>query len=256
MSDEDKTQHKDSFIITHNLKGNSIQQWVDQFKANEAHRKHKRTDSVYLTHEILSWNDNKNLTPEMMEAMTREYMRLRNPKGMYVAVPHFDKQYHVHICASGIEYKTGKSMRLSKASLQKLKKDIQDYQVERFPGLVNSVVKHGNGGKSLMTDAELQLKRRTKGLTDKELVKQKLEIIFKNASSKDEFFQLLNNGGLKTYERGGSIYGVCFGTKKHRFKTIGFSPERLESLNKALNREKELKDLRGKAKDRNIIRSK
>ena len=48
---------------------------------------------------------------------------------MYVAVPHFDKDhYHVHICASGVEYRTGKTMRLSKAEMQKMKKNIQKYQ--------------------------------------------------------------------------------------------------------------------------------
>ena len=54
-----------------------------------------------------------------MEEMAREYIRLRHPKGIFVAVPHFDKQhYHIHICATGIEFKTGKSLRLTKTELQ------------------------------------------------------------------------------------------------------------------------------------------
>ena len=135
-----------SFVITHNLKGSDINRWEKQFKENETHRLRKRKDSVYITHEIISWHkdDNKYLSLTKMEDMTREYLRKRNPKGMYVAVPHFDKDHiHIHVCASGIEYKTGKSMRLSKADLSKLKKGIQQYQIEKYPELSKSIVAHG-----------------------------------------------------------------------------------------------------------------
>jgi hypothetical protein len=70
---------------------------------------------------ILSWHwdDAKHITIAKMEEMAREYIRLRHPKGIFVAVPHFDKQhYHIHICATGIEFKTGKSLRLTKTELQ------------------------------------------------------------------------------------------------------------------------------------------
>ena len=130
--------NKNTFTITHNLKGNSISEWVKQYKANELLRTRKRKDSVRISHEILSWHrdDAKNITLEKMENMAREYIRQRNQNGIYAAVPHFDKDhYHIHICASGVEYKTGKSLRLSKADLQKLKKEIQNYQKENYPKL-------------------------------------------------------------------------------------------------------------------------
>ena len=72
------------------------------------------------THEIISFHkdDAKNITLDKLEDIARQYVRERNEKGMFVAVPHFDKEhYHIHICASGIEYKTGKAMRLSKMDL-------------------------------------------------------------------------------------------------------------------------------------------
>src|ERR1700733_9647885 len=113
-----------SFVITHNVKGNSLKSWKDQFAENDTYRKRKRKDAVFVTHEVLSWHrdDAKDLTLEKMQAMTREYIKLRNPNGMYIAVPHFDKDhYHVHICASGVEYRTGKALRLSKMQLLKMK---------------------------------------------------------------------------------------------------------------------------------------
>src|ERR1043166_3376049 len=143
-------REKKSFLVQHNLKGNSIVEWEKQYKENELLRLRRSNDSVVLTHEILSWHrdDAKQITLSKLEEMTREYIRLRNPKGLYIAVPHFDKEhYHVHICASGIEYKSGISLRLSKSDFQNLKKGIEAYQVELFPELSKSVVEHGAKGR-------------------------------------------------------------------------------------------------------------
>ncbi|MBP6521912.1 MAG: hypothetical protein KA251_02930 [Saprospiraceae bacterium] len=57
-----------SFTITHNLKGNSLAKWEEQFKKNEVGRLRKRKDSVILNHEILSWHkdDSKNISLSML----------------------------------------------------------------------------------------------------------------------------------------------------------------------------------------------
>src|SRR4051812_16608192 len=98
IHDKDRLFDKEgrSFAITHNLKGDNIDEWVRQYKANEEFRQRKRKDSVYLTHEILSWHreDAKHITLSKMESMAREYIRQRNRKGMYVAVPHFDREHY------------------------------------------------------------------------------------------------------------------------------------------------------------------
>lgn len=97
-------------------------------------------------------------------------IRQRNPNGLYVAVPHFDKNhYQIHICASGMD-KTGMSLRLPKADLQKLKKNIQQYQIDMFPELSKSIVNHGKKEKILLPEKEFQLKLRTGQETEKELL--------------------------------------------------------------------------------------
>lgn len=259
LNDKDRLfdENMNSFAITHNLKGKTIAEWEEQYKANEQFRKVKRSDSVYLTHEILSWHkdDAKNVTLAKMEEMAREYVKQRNSKGIYVAVPHFDKQhYHIHICASGIEYKTGKSLRLTKAGLQKLKKDIQQYQIERFPELSKSVVQHGKKEKSLLTDKEYQIKLRTGRETDKEQLIGMLKTCYKKANSKETFLQLLKECNLTPYERGGKTSGIVFNNKKFRLKGLGFTSERLEELEITKKRRKELGNLRNEkdAKDKNI----
>lgn len=242
-----------SFVLTHNLKGDDIEKWVNQFKENEAHRLRKRKDSVILTHEILSWHrdDAKNISLDKMQEMAREYIQKRNPKGMYIAVPHFDKEhYHIHICASGVEYRAGKAMRMSKSDFGKLKKEIQNYQIEHFPELSKSIVAHGKRERGKASDREYNYKLRTGRDTEKEQVIGMLKTCYKKANSRDTFYQLLNECGLKTYDRGGKTTGIIFGRNKFRFNRIGFTEDRIEMLNIIHNKQKELRELRGNSKDR------
>ncbi len=250
-----------SFIVTYNLKGNNINEWEMQFKENETYRTQRRKDNVLLTHEILSWHrdDAKDITLKKLEEMTREYIKLRNPNGLYIAVPHFDKgHYHVHVCASGIEYHNGKSLRLSKAELQKLKKNIQNYQVEKYPELSHSIVEHGGKNKSLVTEKEYQHKHRTGRESEKEKIIETLQTCYKKVFSKESFFELLNESGLSSYSRGGKVTGILYQGRKFRFSTLGFTDEKLKELDKSIEREKELRRLREngneKSKERGIER--
>jgi hypothetical protein len=177
LNDKDRLfdSKQKSFVVTHNLKGNSVDEWEKQFKTNEVFRLRKRKDNTHVFHEILSWHrdDAQNITLSKMEEMAREYIRQRNPRGMYVAVPHFDRNhYHIHICSSGIEYKTGKSLRLSKPNLLKLKKEIQEFQINRFPELSKSVVEHGKKAKGVACEKEFQIKLRTGRSSEKERAKE------------------------------------------------------------------------------------
>ena len=248
-----------SFAITHNLKGDSIDEWVKQYKVNEECRQHKRANSVILTHEILSWHkdDAKNISLDKLEDIARQYVKERNINGMFVAVPHFDKEhYHVHICASGIEYRTGKTMRLAKKDLQILKQKVQQYQLEKYPELNKSIVNHGKlpKYKALLSEKEYQYKLRTGRASNKEQVIGMLKTCYKKANSKKDFFEMLRESGLSTYVRGGRIYGVVFGERKFRLKTLGFTEERLHDLDIAFNRTKELSGKRKDAKEKTIKR--
>jgi hypothetical protein len=246
-----------SFAITHNLKGNSIEAWEKQYKHNETYRLRKRKDSVLLTHEILSWHrdDAKHITLSKMESMAREYLHLRNSKGLYVAVPHFDKDhYHIHILASGIEYKTGKSLRFSKADFHKLKKDIQQYQLERFPELSKSIVAHGKKNHTRLSDKEYQVKLRTGRETEKVKVIRLLESCFKKANSMEMFYKLLKDSEVQIYERRGKMTGVILKEYKFRFSRLGYSEEKIVGINKFLNREQQLSTTREK-KEKNITRN-
>ncbi len=238
-----------SFIIAHNLRGENIEKWVSQFKENEKFRKRKRKNSVILTHEIISFHkgDSENITLEKLREIAREYIHKRNTKGMYLAVPHFDKEhYHIHICVSGVEYRHGKSLRMSKAEFQKLKKDIQNYQVERFPEISKSLVAHDRTAKARLTEKEYQLKLRTGRATKKENIMTIIDSCLQTATSKNEFYKKLKDHGLETYQRGGKTTGVISQKVKFRFNRLGLTNERMEKLDTFYNRGSELSKVRDK----------
>jgi hypothetical protein len=249
---------KQSFILTHNLKGSSIEQWDSQFKENEMFRLRKRKDSVILTHEILSWHkeDTPHLTVEKMKDVAREYMRLRNSTGMYVAVPHFDKNhFHIHICASGIQYRTGKSMRLSRAELQNLKKSVQQYQLEKYPELRNSIVRHGSKEKNAVTDREYHFKRKAGRETDKDYITGILKTCYKKADSISRFLSMVEESGLKTYQRSGKTTGVLYKNQKFRFSRLSFNEEQLNYLDRNIHRNEVMEKMRSrKVIDRRVNR--
>ncbi len=230
-----------SFVVTHNLKGQGIDEWVNEIKANEKFRKHKRRNNIFLTQEIISFHrdDSKNITLRKMQDMAREYMRLRNPNALFVAAPHFDKNHwHIHIIAAALEYRTGKSLRMSRKELSELKQNIQHYQIRKYPELLNSVVKHGRKRKSLVREREYQYKLRTGKQTKREILLSILnDISIKSKDREDFLVQLLENN-LSTYIRGGRIYGIVSEGRKFRFKTLGIDIENLQR--KEINRRKEM----------------
>jgi hypothetical protein len=238
-----------SFILTHNIKGKNIKEWEEQFNENETYRKQKRKDSVFVFHDILSWHkdDAKNISLEKMQDMAREYINLRNPNGMYIAVPHFDKEhYHLHICCSGVEHHTGKSLRLPKNKLVKVKQAIQNYQIEKYPELSHSIVQHGKGDKNIQSEKEYQYKRRTGKETNKNQILVILQTSYKNALSKKHFFESLIRHNVSTYSRNGKAAGVVYMGRKFRFNRLGFTEEKLNELDKSINRRSELSDMRGR----------
>ncbi len=261
LNDKERLSDKDSrsFLMTHNLRGKGIETWVKQFQENETYRKHKRKNSVYVNHEILSWHkdDVKHMSADTLRDMTREYLTLRNPNGMYVAVPHFDRDhFHVHICSSGIQYRTGKSMRMSRQEFHELKKNIQEYQIEKFPELSKSVVEHGKKkSRRIVTDEERHCTERTGKQTKKDELLSILNDCFIHATSQEDFFSRLKACNLQPYERGGKVTGVIYVKRKYRFKRLGIDLTKFKSLEQENKREKELRNVREKTKEKNVRRS-
>ncbi|MBI4946484.1 MAG: relaxase/mobilization nuclease domain-containing protein [Bacteroidetes bacterium] len=253
LHDKDRLfdERGNSFVIAHNLRGNTIDDWTEQFKQNETYRTRKRKDSVMLTHEILSFHkDEENISLEKMEDMAREYIRQRNPNGIFLAVPHTDKEhFHIHIIASGVEYKTGKAMRMSKEQFQTLKKNIQSFQQQVYPELSKSIVQHEKKDKAKITDKEYQIKLRTGREALKEELADKIDQCLSKSNSMEDFLQRLKDNSINPYERGGKFTGVLYQNRKFRFNRLQINIAKVVELNRTVERQRQIQIMRGGKKN-------
>lgn len=235
MHDKDryKDERGESFVLQHNVQGKTTQSWVKQYEKNELNRVHQRSNSVKMYHDILSWSnkDTEQMSLEKMEDMARKYVELRNEDAMYIAIPHRDKDHwHLHFCISGVEIETGLANRVSRDEFKTIKKELQQYQIEKYPELSHSIVNHdGTKKKEIINEKEYQLTKRTKEPSERDSTKALLTTIYKQSTSKEDFYQRIQDNGLKTYERGGKTYGID-GDRKMRFSTLGFDDKKIDTL--------------------------
>jgi hypothetical protein len=237
MVKEQKTSilKTDSFIIKHNINGTTINQWTSAFQRNEAARLIKRSNSVKLYHEVMSISnlDSNKISQSLLHDLASKYIDLRSPNSMCIAIPHYDKAHiHIHFCFGGTEIETGKSLRISKADFAQFKKELQSYQMERYPALSNSVVAHGKkqAKKDKVKDREYQLKKRTKEPSERDRIKQAVDASYAKSLSQADFMHRLSQQGLQTYSRSGRMQGIEFGYK-YRFGSLGFDERKLGELN-------------------------
>jgi hypothetical protein len=191
-------------IFTNNLRSDDVPGYVQEFVENEAFRRQVRADQVYIYHEIISFNslENRSLfTPDVLDDLVQEYMRLRGHTGVMIGAVHHDKEHiHVHFCVSALHFRTGKSFGLSKARLLELKLSFQEYHRKRYPDLDKSTVEHGKG-MPYLRHGQWQANQR-------QLIAEKARQCFAQAKSQQQFLELLRAERLDYYERGGRPAGI------------------------------------------------
>jgi len=122
-----------------------------------------------------------------------------------------------------------------------------------FPELIHSVVNFS--GKALAlplpSDREHRVIRSGRA-THKDKIKAILNSCYEVSSSTESFLERVRSYGLKTYIRGGRVYGVISDGRKYRFKTLGFTG--LYEIDRSVRRERELKEIRKRQKGRSLER--
>lgn len=242
------------FVLTKFFKGknHNAEHFAKQLLINESYRQIKRKNNVKLYMDILSFHakDSEKLTNEKLQIMALKYLSLRAPKSMAIATVHRNEKDHVHlhICFSGVEYKTGKSIRISKDDFKyKVKIPMEQFQQKRFPELSLSEINHDcsvmkTKDRDLRKDAETEMELKGR-ISEKQQIIKVLEDTFKTASSEKDFYEQLKSKGVQLYSRDGVITGIQ-GKRKFRFKTLGYTPEILAELDKNITLNQRLEILR------------
>ena len=264
--DQSKTVNErgETFVLKKFLKGNTIEEMTREFLMNEQKRLHRRSNNSRLIHEVLSFSDldRSKITIEHLKTLTEAYLEKRSPLMQSFAIAHFDQDhYHCHIVSSPVDI-TGRNLRMSKETFSTIKRELQAFQLERFPELSHSVVNHGQKeqdrqkGKSIDHRGEKEKTmaiRNSTRISDKAKAREAIESCMIMAESKEHYFELLSQSGFQPYQRGQDYKGLSDGSRNYRFNTlINNYAERFESLDQKQERIEDLREAREDANEREV----
>ncbi len=144
-----EAEQDDSFVLTRFIKGKGLsnEEISNQLLENEQYRVNPRKNNVKLYMEILSFKseNSKDLDNTKLKKIARKYLSLRSPLSVALVTAHKKEKDHVHlhILLSGTEYKTGKSVRISRDDFKhKVKIPAEQYVHKQFPELEISAINH------------------------------------------------------------------------------------------------------------------
>lgn len=233
---EEKQKSHTPFVMKFNLSGRDTEQWIKQLEFNASLRKMKRKDQVLIYHEVMSFNakDTHYINRKVMQDLSKKYIELRGVENMYAICEHRDRQHaHLHIAVSGTRFLTGLSSRMSKASFDKLKKELERYQKEKYPELKHSLVYSKEKARSKDKKYIRQ--------SNKSEITKVLDLVFAQSKTAIEVEKILLDMGHTPYYRNGTLTGVSYrGEMKFRFNRLGYN---LQDLGVDRESEKQLKEL-------------
>jgi hypothetical protein len=243
-------EHNQNFMLTKFIKGNhpSMHQIQEQFLSNEKLRVNKRKNNVVLYMDILSFHpkDAQLLNDEKLKQITLKYLSLRAPNSIAIATVHrYEKQHtHLHICFSGVEYKTGKSIRLSKEEFkEKVKLPMEEYQKENFPELMRSRIRHEKSTQPTrkILDKINEITPYNEIFLENQQFFEVINSAFRDCKDELDFYNIIQKKGFSLYTRKGKVVGVKTSTRKFRFKTLGYTPEVLKAVEQTTSFDERLK---------------
>jgi hypothetical protein len=214
-----------------------------EFLENARHIRNQPKSGVVLYHEIIAIaeDDREKVTEEMLIDLTREYLQRRAPNALAYAKAQFDTDSpHVHLMISGNLIESAKKLRLERADFERVKREMEVYQLEKYPELSHSIVfdrKQRQAHEHLQeTEAEHERGRRlkTEGRrqpTQKENVRKRLLYCLNQAENEPRLLELLRAAQFQPYIRGKTpgVKDTLTG-RKYRLDTLGLGREGRETI--------------------------
>lgn len=235
---------KKPVIIKKLTRSRTIEGYKKSLKQVQELRMNIRKDMNYAYHTKISLGklDAEKVNDAILKSIATKFMALRGSLSVYVAVVHFDKpdMPHLHIIHSANDLR-GKATRQSKGEFAKLKRELEEYQREKFPELVHSKVEHRN--LALKSDKQISgdkfyKNRRTE--SDKSAIGKQLQSAYAKAHSLKELIRDLESNGYEIYYRNGRPQGICHKNLKHRFSKFGLDKDKFSALKQLEEKEEKI----------------
>ena len=135
-------------IFKQHLRSYDKAKWVKKFNQLEAQRKSKYGNkSVVCQHIVVSFSDQSTqyLNRAIIKDLVQKFIDLYTEGDqLCVGAVHWDKgkNWHAHLVVSQLKL-DGYSGWKTKKRFAEIKQQVQDYQIEKYPQLQDSVVEHG-----------------------------------------------------------------------------------------------------------------
>ncbi len=222
-----KTQTVDSrYYVYHNVFGRKVADLEQEF-VNNAQYLAQRKNGNQLYHDILSIRRASQLSEtrqkELLQQIAYHYVNQRAAQNLVFGVLHDDHKEHLHyhLLISANVAGDSQRTRLSKAEFDQIKQGLEQRVLKHYPELQQTHTMSCRASEKL-SHKGAELKRRTGKTPQRDIVKTKLETIFRTSQTKAEFFAALQQSGLAFYARGNTL-GVkdLVQGRKHRLKTLG-----------------------------------
>lgn len=192
----------------------------------------KRKNGVAMYHEIISITRPKGLSPEAQKAILRDialdYIRERAPHCLAFGCLHDDHadHLHYHFIVSANRIGDNRRHRLTKQQFRAIQVGLEARVRARYPELEQAIAIGKRAGKNQLSQAGIELQRRTGGTPKRDTVKARLSDIFAASQSKVDLHKRLAEARLELYSRG-KILGVrdLDSGRKHRIATLGLDAE-------------------------------
>lgn len=224
----------------HNLRSafDHLPQIEAEFLENARHIRNQPKSGVVLYHEILAIAeaDREQVTEEMLVDLTREYLQRRAPNALAYGKAQFDTDSpHIHLMISGNLIESKQKLRLERSEFERIKREMEAYQIEKYPQLSHSVVygkqKQKNHDRPILTQGEQERARRLKDHGDKsptrkEDARARLQTCLIEAQSEGHLIELMRAAQLAPYVRGKTPGVLDTQTgRKYRLSTLGLDRE-------------------------------
>ena len=231
--------------VLHNLRSafDYLPQIEAEFLENARHIRNQPKSGVVLYHEIIAIAeaDREKVTEEMLVDLTREYLRRRAPNALAYAKAQFNTESpHVHILISGNLIESTKKLRLDRKEFDQIKRELEAYQVEKYPQLAHSIIygkqQRKTHDRPRLTNPEAERARRLKDQpnkppTQKEDARERLKACLTAARSEEHLIELLKSAQLAPYVRGKTpgVTEIKTG-RNYRLNTLGLDREGQETM--------------------------
>ena len=233
--------HDYNFSYTHNFILQDRDSVLQEFRRN-AELLARRKNANYLYHEVISITRATGISEEqqkeILQRLVDQYISSRARDCLVFGGLHDEKDnnLHFHLIISANRLNERSRYRLSKKQFDEIKKGLESHALEKHPELEQELI-IGREAKEKLSKKGAELKRRTGKTPQRDILKSKLEAIFRSSQTKAEFFTQMSEAKLEVYIRGKTI-GIkdIRSGRNYRLKTLGLLDE-FQAVSKRLEME-------------------